>query len=191
MKMNMVRHKHKILSMKREVQKLFLNEFWFILIMILFIGFFVLEGFDFGVGIVSRFLGKNDQEKRLYMNTIGPYWDANEVWLITAGGAMFAAFPHWYATMFCGFYIPLVFMLLALILRGVSFEFRGKVDSHRWKGFWDWSLVIGSFLPPILWGVGLANFMIGMPIDQDMEMVGGFIQFLNPFALLGGIMFLL
>src|SRR5690625_1213987 len=159
--------------------------------MILVIGFFVLEGFDFGVGIVSRFLGKNDQEKRLYMNTIGPYWDANEVWLITAGGAMFAAFPHWYATMFSGFYIPLVFMLLALILRGVSFEFRGKVDNSKWKNTWDWTLFIGSFLPPILWGVVLANFMTGMPINQEKEMVGGFIQFLHPFALLGGIMFLM
>ncbi|MBO1001413.1 cytochrome d ubiquinol oxidase subunit II [Pseudogracilibacillus auburnensis] len=168
-----------------------LNEFWFILITILFVGFFVLEGFDFGVGIVSRFLGKNDREKRLYINTIGPFWDANEVWLITAGGAMFAAYPHWYATMFSGFYIPLVFMLLALILRGVSFEFRGKVDSQRWRNTWDWALWFGSFLPPILWGVVLANFMTGMPINQDKEMVGSFLQFLHPFALLGGIMFLM
>lgn len=177
--------------MMKEVRRLSLSEFWFILITILFIGFFVLEGFDFGVGILSRFLGKNDQEKRLYINTIGPFWDANEVWLITAGGAMFAAFPHWYATMFSGFYIPLVFMLLALIMRGVSFEFRGKVDSPRWKNFWDWSLSIGSLLPPVLWGVVLANFMVGMPINKDMEMVGGFLQFLHPFALLGGVMFLM
>lgn len=168
-----------------------LNEFWFILITILFIGFFVLEGFDFGVGIVSRFLGKTDQEKRIYINTVGPFWDANEVWLITAGGAMFAAYPHWYATMFSGFYIPLVFMLLALILRGVSFEFRGKVDNSKWKNTWDWTLFIGSLLPPILWGVVLANFMTGMPINQEKEMIGGFVQFLHPFALLGGLMFLM
>ena len=168
-----------------------LNEFWFILITILFIGFFVLEGFDFGVGIVSRFLGKTDREKRLYINTIGPFWDANEVWLITAGGAMFAAYPHWYATMFSGFYIPLVFMLLALIVRGVSFEFRGKVDNPRWKNSWDWALWFGSFLPPILWGVVLANFMTGMPINEEKEMIGGFLQFLHPFALLGGMMFLM
>ena len=167
-----------------------LNEFWFILITILFIGFFVLEGFDFGVGIVSRFLGKTDQEKRVYINTIGPYWDANEVWLITAAGAMFAAYPHWYATMFSGFYIPLVIMLLALIVRGVSFEFRGKVENPNWKNTWDWAMFIGSLLPPILWGVVLANFMTGMPINQDKEMVGGFLQFLHPFALLGGLMFL-
>lgn len=170
--------------------KLALSEFWFLIITVLFVGFFVLEGFDFGVGSVARFLGKTDKERRVYMNTIGPFWDANEVWLITAGGAMFAAFPHWYATMFSGFYVPLVFMLLALIMRGVSFEFRGKVESVKWKHTWDWSLAIGSIIPPILWGVVLANFMIGMPIDKDMEMVGGFVQFLNPFALLGGLMFL-
>src|SRR5699024_11104957 len=175
----------------KEVRKLSLNEFWFILVTILFVGFFVLEGFDFGVGIISRFLGKNDREKRLYINTIGPFWDANEVWLITAGGAMFAAYPHWYATMFSGFYIPLVFMLLALIIRGVSFEFRGKVEHPKWRNVWDWTLCIGSFLPPVLWGVVLANFMTGMPINQNKEMVGGFVQFLHPFALLGGVMFLL
>ncbi len=177
--------------MMKEVRKLSLNEFWFILITILFIGFFVLEGFDFGVGIISRFLGKNDNEKRVYINTIGPFWDANEVWLITAGGAMFAAYPHWYATMFSGFYIPLVFMLLALIIRGVSFEFRGKVENLRWKNTWDWAMFIGSLLPPILWGVVLANFMTGMPINQEKEMIGGFLQFLHPFALLGGLMFLM
>lgn len=165
-----------------------LPEFWFLTITFLFVGFFVLEGFDFGVGMVARFLGKDDKEVQLYMNTIGPFWDANEVWLIVAGGAMFAAFPHWYATMFSGFYIPLVFMLLALIIRGVSFEFRGHVDSQRWRNQWDWGLAIGSFLPPLLWGVVLANFMTGMPIDQDKEMVGGFLQFLHPFALLGGVM---
>src|SRR5699024_12650471 len=153
MKMNMVRHKHKIDSMKREVQKLFLNVFWFILIMILFIGFFVLEGFAFGVGIVSRFLGKNDQEKSLYMNSIYPYWDANQVWLITAGGAMLAAFPHWYATMFRGFYILLVVMLIVLILRGVGFEFRGQLENMKWRKTWDWRIFDGSGIPPILCGV--------------------------------------
>jgi len=174
----------------RRERTLSLNELWYILIAVLFIGFFVLEGFDFGVGSVVRFLGKNDREKQTYIQSIGPFWDANEVWLITAGGAMFAAFPHWYATMFSGFYIPLVFMLLALIIRGVSFEFRNKLESHAWRNTWDWTLCIGSFLPPVLWGVVLANFMTGMPIDENMEMTGGFIQFLHPFALLGGVMFL-
>lgn len=167
-----------------------LNELWYLLIAILFVGFFVLEGFDFGVGAMVRLLGKNDREKRVYIQTIGPFWDANEVWLITAGGAMFAAFPHWYATLFSGFYIPFVFMLFALIIRGVSFEFRGKVDSNTWRNVWDWTLCIGSFLPPILWGVALGNFMSGMPIDGNKEMVGGFLQFLHPFALLSGVMFL-
>lgn len=168
-----------------------LNEFWFLLIAVLFIGFFVLEGFDFGVGTVAKFLGKTDTERRVYINTIGPFWDANEVWLITAGGAMFAAFPHWYATMFSGFYIPLVFMLLALIIRGVAFEFRGKVDNDKWRNVWDWSIFIGSVVPPLLWGVVLANFMTGIPIDANKEVVGGFLQFLHPFALLGGVMFVL
>lgn len=168
-----------------------LNELWFIIIAVLFVGFFILEGYDFGVGIVSRFLGKNDIEKRLYINTIGPFWDANEVWLITAGGAMFAAFPHWYATMFSGFYIPLVFMLLALILRGVSFEFRNQIENPKWRNTWDWALWFGSFLPPLLWGVVLGNFMTGMQIDADKELVGSFLQFLHPFALLGGVMFVL
>lgn len=166
-----------------------LNELWFILIAVLFIGFFVLEGFDFGVGSIHRFLGRDEREKIAYINTIGPFWDANEVWLITAGGAMFAAFPHWYATLFSGFYIPLVFMLVALIIRGVAFQFRGEIDSYRWRNLWDWSIFIGSFLPPVLWGVLLANFMTGMPIDENKEMVGGFLQFLHPFALLGGVMF--
>src|SRR5699024_6188710 len=126
-----------------------------------------------------------------YINTIGPFWDANEVWLITAGGGMFAAFPHWYATMFSGFYIPLVFMLLALILRGVSFEFRNQIDNPRWRNMWDWELWFGSFLPPLLWGVVIGNFMTGMKIDANKELVGSFLQFLHPFALLGGVMFVL
>lgn len=168
-----------------------LNEFWFLLIAILFVGFFVLEGFDFGVGTVAKFLGKNDLERRAYIHTIGPYWDANEVWLITAAGAMFAAFPHWYATLFSGFYIPFVLMLLALILRGVAFEFRGKVDHPKWQSLWDWALFIGSSVPPFLWGIVLANFITGIPINENKEMVGGFLQLLQPFALLGGLMFVL
>lgn len=167
-----------------------LNELWYLLIAVLFIGFFVLEGFDFGVGTVAKFLGKDDVERRVYINTIGPFWDANEVWLITAGGAMFAAFPHWYATLFSGFYIPLVFMLLALIIRGVAFQFRGEMANEKWRNTWDWAIFIGSALPPVLWGVVLTNFMTGMPIDGNKEMVGGFLQFLHPFALLGGVMFL-
>lgn len=168
-----------------------LNELWFLIISTLFIGFFVLEGFDFGVGTVSRFLGENDLEKRIYLNTIGPFWHANEVWLVCAGGTMFAAFPHWYATLFSGFYIPFVFILLALIIRGVAFKFRGKIESHKWKGIWDWGILIGSVLPPLLWGITISNFMVGVPIDENKNVVGGFMQLLHPFALLGGVMFLL
>lgn len=168
-----------------------LSELWFLIIAFMFTLFFVLEGFDFGVGTVGKFLGRDDYEKRVYLNTIGPFWDANEVWLITAGAAMFAAFPHWYATLFSGFYIAFVFMLLALILRGVAFEFRGKVDNPKWKMVWDWAIVFGSVVPPILWGVALTNFMTGVPIDANKEMVGGFLQLLHPFALLGGVMFTL
>ncbi|MDM5188200.1 cytochrome d ubiquinol oxidase subunit II [Bacillus sp. DX4.1] len=168
-----------------------LNELWFLIISTLFIGFFVLEGFDFGVGTVAKFLGRNDLERRIYINTIGPFWDANEVWLVTAGGTMFAAFPHWYATLFSGFYIPFVFMILALILRGVAFEFRGKVDNVKWKNMWDWAILIGSFVPPLLWGIAITNFMVGVPINENKDVVGGFLQLLHPFALLGGLMFVL
>ncbi|WP_438319170.1 cytochrome d ubiquinol oxidase subunit II [Sporosarcina sp. FA9] len=168
-----------------------LSELWFILIAFMFTLFFVLEGFDFGVGTVAKYLGKNDYEKRVYLNTIGPFWDANEVWLISAGAAMFAAFPHWYATLFSGYYIAFVFMLLALIIRGVAFEFRGKVEHPTWRKVWDWAIFLGSSIPPILWGVALTNFMTGVPIDENKEMLGGFLQLLHPFALLGGVMFLL
>jgi cytochrome d ubiquinol oxidase subunit II len=164
-----------------------LNTLWFILIVILFIGYFILEGFDFGVGILLPFLGKDDQERRIIINTIGPVWDGNEVWLITAGGAIFAAFPNWYATMFSGFYLALVLMLFALIVRGVAFEFRSKDKYHRWRNFWDWMIFIGSFVPALLWGVALGNILRGVPIDENMIYVGTFFTLLNPYALLGGL----
>jgi cytochrome d ubiquinol oxidase subunit II len=164
-----------------------LNTLWFILIVILFTGYFILEGFDFGVGILLPFLGKDDQERRIIINTIGPVWDGNEVWLITAGGAIFAAFPNWYATMFSGFYLALVLMLFALIVRGVAFEFRSKDKYHRWRNFWDWMIFIGSFVPALLWGVALGNILRGVPIDENMIYVGTFFTLLNPYALLGGL----
>jgi cytochrome d ubiquinol oxidase subunit II len=164
-----------------------LNVLWFILITILFIGFFILEGFDYGVGILLPFLGKNDGERRMIINTIGPFWDGNEVWLITAGGAMFAAFPNWYATMFSGFYLALVLMLLALIGRGVAFEFRSKDVRPAWRTFWDWVIFAGSLIPALLWGVALSNIIRGVPIDANMNYVGGFWELLNPYALLGGL----
>lgn len=163
-----------------------LNVLWFILIAVLYIGYFVLEGFDFGVGILLPFLGKTDTKRRVIINTVGPHWDGNEVWLLTAGGATFAAFPQWYATLFSGFYLPLFLMLIALIVRGVAFEFRSKDDNPRWRATWDWAIFVGSFLPALLWGVAFTNFIKGVPIDANMMYVGGFWNLLNPFALLGG-----
>ncbi len=166
-----------------------LNTLWFILITILFTGFFFLEGFDYGVGILLPFLGKNDIERRVIINTIGPFWDGNEVWLLTAGGAIFAAFPNWYATLFSGFYLALALMLVALIVRGVAFEFRSKDERPAWRSFWDWMIFIGSLLPGFLWGVAISNIIEGVPIDAKMNYVGGFWNLLNPYALLGGLAF--
>jgi cytochrome d ubiquinol oxidase subunit II len=164
-----------------------LNTVWFALVTILFTGFFLLEGFDYGVGILMPFLGKDDTDRRVIVNTIGPFWDGNEVWLITAGGAMFAAFPEWYATMFSGFYLPLLLMLVALIVRGVGFEFRSKDKHPTWRKVWDWMIFFGSFVPALLWGVAFANLVRGVPINADMQYVGGFWNLLNPYALLGGL----
>lgn len=166
-----------------------LNELWFILIGVLFTGFFILEGFDFGVGMLLPFLGKKDIERRQIINTIGPHWDANEVWLITAGGAMFAAFPQWYATMFSGFYLALFLILVGLILRGVAFEFRSKMDSLRWRKIWDWSIFFGSVITPLLFGVVFANLFRGLPIDSGMNFSGNLFTLLNGFSLVAGLTF--
>ena len=166
-----------------------LNTVWFGLITVLFVGFFFLEGFDYGVGGLLPIVGKDDRERRIVINSIGPFWDGNEVWLITAGGAMFAAFPHWYATLFSGFYLALVLMLVALIVRGVAFEFRSKIENPTWRKTWDWAIVFGSFVPALLWGVAVANLLRGVPIDQNKNYVGGFFDLLGPYALLGGIAF--
>lgn len=164
-----------------------LNILWFILISVLFCGFFFLEGFDYGVGILAPFLGKNDEERRVLINTIGPVWDGNEVWLLTAGGAAFAAFPNWYATMFSGFYLPLFIILVALIVRGVGFEFRSKLESANWRKTWDYMICIGSLLPAVLFGVAMSNLLKGVPIDKNMEYTGGFFNLLSPFTLAAGI----
>ncbi len=164
-----------------------LSELWFILVGVLFVGFMFLEGFDFGVGMSTKFLAKSDIEKRVLINSIGPFWDANEVWLITAGGAMFAAFPHWYATLFSGYYIPFVVLLLALIARGVAFEFRGKLESSKWKKTWDLSIFWGSLLPPFLVGVLFTSLIKGVPIDADMNMTAGFFDIVNLYTVVGGI----
>jgi cytochrome d ubiquinol oxidase subunit II len=169
-----------------------LNTLWFVLIAVLYTGFFLLEGFDFGVGILMPFLSRDhdpkkvDLKRRAIINTIGPHWDGNEVWLLTAGGATFAAFPNWYATLFSGFYLALFMLLLALILRGVAFEFRSKDENPRWRALWDWVIFIGSAVPALLLGVAFANLVRGVPIDADMNYAGGFSNLLNPYALLAG-----
>ncbi|MET8836274.1 cytochrome d ubiquinol oxidase subunit II [Micromonospora sp. NPDC004540] len=164
-----------------------LTTVWFLLVAVLFTGYFILEGFDFGVGMLLPVLGRDDRERRVLINTIGPVWDGNEVWLITAGGAMFAAFPEWYATLFSGFYLPLLLILLALIARGVAFEYRHKRPEASWKRRWDRAIFVGSLLPAILWGVAFANILRGVPLTADHEYAGGLLDLLNPYALLGGV----
>jgi len=168
-----------------------LTTVWFVLIAVLWIGYFTLEGFDFGVGMLLPVLARDDRERRVMINTIGPVWDGNEVWLLVAGGATFAAFPEWYATLFSGFYLPLLLILLALIVRGVAFEYRAKGHGEEWKDRWDLAIIIGSFLPSLLWGVAFANILRGVPIDAHKEYVGGFFNLLNPYALVGGLTTLL
>jgi len=165
----------------------FLQGLWFVLICVLWIGYFVLEGFDFGVGMLLRVLGRTDGERRAIIHSIGPVWDGNEVWLITAGGATFAAFPEWYATLFSGFYLALFLILAALIVRGVAFEFWGKRDDPRWRAGWEWALVVGSAVPALLWGVGWANIVNGSPIDAAGEYSGTLFDLLGPYALAGGL----
>ena len=168
-----------------------LNSFWFLLIVVLWVGYFVLEGFDFGVGILLPVVAKNQAERRAVLTTLGPVWDGNEVWLLVAGGATFAAFPEWYATLFSGFYLPLFLILLSLIVRGVAFEYRSKYGKENWRGRWDLAITVSSLLPAILWGVAFANIVRGVPLTKSaagaMEYTGGFFNLLNPYALLGGI----
>ncbi|MCJ7714984.1 MAG: cytochrome d ubiquinol oxidase subunit II [Anaerolineales bacterium] len=166
-----------------------LNILWFILLTVLFSGFFFLEGFDYGVGILLPFIAKKDNERRAVINTIGPVWDGNEVWMITAGGAMFAAFPHMYATLFSGFYVALIFMLMGLIVRGVAFEFRSKREDPAWRNLWDWAIFLGSLLPALLWGVTVANLMRGVAIEADLNYYGGLLPLLNLYSLFGGLVF--
>jgi len=164
-----------------------LNIIWFLLIAFLYIGFFILEGFDFGVGILLPFLGKNDTERRVLINSIGPHWDGNEVWLITAGAATFAAFPHWYATMFSGFYPALLLLLFALILRGIAIEFRSKHESQVWRNTWDWGIFSGSMLSALILGVAFANLAKGIPVDSTKTYTGSLWTLLNPYGLIGGL----
>jgi cytochrome d ubiquinol oxidase subunit II len=164
-----------------------LSDLWFIAIAVLWTGYFVLEGFDFGVGILLPVLAWGEAERRVMINTIGPVWDGNEVWLITVGGAMFAAFPAWYAALFSGFYLPLLLILAALIIRAVSFEYRGKRDGARWRSGWDTVIFLGSLVPALLWGVAFANIVRGVPLDGNEHFTGNFFTLLNPYGLLGGV----
>jgi cytochrome d ubiquinol oxidase subunit II len=169
-----------------------LNEIWFLIVGFLFIGYFVLDGFDFGVGMSLPFLGKDDTDRRVLINTIGPVWDLNETWVIVAGASLFAAFPEWYASLFSGFYLPLLLILLALIVRGVAFEYRGKghtigANVERWKATFDWMIVIGSAVPALLWGVAFANIVQGVPLNADHVYTGTIFTLLNPYGLLGGL----
>ncbi len=164
---------------------------WFGIVGFFFIGYFVLDGFDFGVGMALPFLAKDDTDKRVMINTIGPVWDLNETWLIVAGASLFAAFPYWYATLFDGFYLALLLILLALIARGVSFEYRRLGRSEKWKNWFDWMIIVGSALPALLWGVAFANIIQGVAIDETGTYIGTLFDLLNPYGLLGGLTTLL
>lgn len=164
---------------------------WFWIVAFLFVGYFVLDGFDFGVGMSLPFLAKDDTDRRVLINTIGPVWDLNETWVIVAGASLFAAFPEWYATLFSGFYLALLLILVALIARGVSFEYRHQRPEAEWKRRFDWMIIIGSAVPALLWGVAFANIVQGVPLDADHNYTGTLFDLLNPYALLGGLTTLL
>ncbi|MFK4111974.1 cytochrome d ubiquinol oxidase subunit II [Streptomyces sp. NPDC002176] len=163
-----------------------LHDVWFVLIAVLWTGYFFLEGFDFGVGVLTRLLARDRPERRVLINTIGPVWDGNEVWLLSAAGATFAAFPEWYATLFSGFYLPLLLILVCLIVRGVGFEYRVKRPEENWQRNWEWAIFWSSLIPAFLWGVAFGNIVGGVKIDRNFEYVGGLGDLFNPYALLGG-----
>jgi cytochrome d ubiquinol oxidase subunit II len=164
-----------------------LGEFWFVIAAIFWTGFFVLDGFDFGVGMLHSFIGRDDMQRRVLVNTIGPVWDGNEVWLIVAGAILFSAFPGWYATMFSSLYLAMVILLVALMARGVSFEYQRKFDDPRWRASWRWALTVGSALIPFLIGVALGDLLHGLPINSSHEFTGNFFDLLTPFGLWSGL----
>lgn len=168
-----------------------LETIWFLLWGILWATYFVLDGYDLGIGTLIPVLGKTDRDRRVMFNAMGPFWDGNEVWLITAGGVTFAAFPKAYAVMFSGLYTPLMLLLFALIIRGVSLEFRHQVECATWRKVWDWGATVGSFLPALLLGVAFANIFMGLPLDEKGIFQGNLLTLLNPYGLAGGILFVL
>ncbi|MBU7597747.1 cytochrome d ubiquinol oxidase subunit II [Streptomyces sp. P38-E01] len=165
-----------------------LPHLWFVLIAVLWTGYFFLEGFDFGIGVLTGLLARDRREKRVLINTIGPVWDGNEVWLLSAAGATFAAFPDWYATLFSGFYLPLLVILVCLIVRGVAFEYRAKRPEERWQRNWERAIFWTSLGPAFLWGVVFANLVHGTPIGESGEIEGSVLELLGPHALLGGVL---
>src|SRR3954470_23151221 len=164
-----------------------LPDFWFILIAVLWAGYFLLEGFDFGVGMLLPFLPRDERERRVLFDSIGPVWDGNETWLVVAGGATFAAFPAWYGSMFSGYYIALVLVLVCLIVRVVSFEWRAQSTSPRWRTTWMWANTLGSFGASLIWGVGLSALLYGVPLDSNGEFTGTFWALFHPYTVLTGI----
>jgi cytochrome d ubiquinol oxidase subunit II len=164
-----------------------LHTVWFVIIVIFWVGFFVLEGFDFGVGMLHSIVGRTETERRVALNTIGPFWDGNEVWLVVAGAGTFAAFPGWYATMFSALYLALLVVLAALMARGVAFEYRLKSENPRWRSTWRWCTTIGSLLIPFLLGVGLGDLLAGLPINQNHNFTGDFLDLLTPYGLWTGL----
>lgn len=161
---------------------------WFLLVGVLLAGYAILDGFDLGVGILHLFVAKDDRERRLTINAIGPVWDGNEVWLLTGGGAIFAAFPKVYATVFSGFYLALMLLLVGLILRAVALEFRGKIEGPGWRKLWDGAFALGSFLPALLFGVAIGNILRGIPLTEEGEFAGTFLGLLNPFSVVVGLL---
>ncbi|GAB0101858.1 cytochrome d ubiquinol oxidase subunit II [Nocardia sp. JMUB6875] len=169
-----------------------LPEFWFLLIAVLFTGYFVLEGFDFGVGMLLPIIGRGDEvKKRVVLNTIGPVWDGNEVWLLTGGGAMFAAFPEWYASLFSGFYLALLLILVGLIARACAIEWRGKINDPKWRNWCDIGIGLGSWIPALAWGLAFANIVHGVKLNEHKQIEGNLFDLLNPYGLLGGLTTLL
>jgi cytochrome bd ubiquinol oxidase subunit II len=164
----------------------FLPTLWFVLIAILWTGYLFLEGFDLGVGMLMKLFARNNTERRVLLNTVGPVWDGNEVWLITAGAATFAAFPLWYASLFSALYLPLVLVLLGLIFRAVAFEYRGKINDSRWRARWDWAIALGSFISAFGVGAALALTTTGLPLNANGDRVGGAFAWFNGYAVLGG-----
>jgi cytochrome bd ubiquinol oxidase subunit II len=160
---------------------------WFVLIAFLWGGYFVLEGFDFGVGMLLPFLPRDEDERGVMLQTIGPVWDGNEVWLVVAGGATFAAFPAWYASMFSGFYLALLLVLVCLIVRVLSFEWRGRSSTRRWRATWTWANALGSFGASFVWGVALSALLFGMPLDSNGDFTGTFWDLFHPYTVVAGL----